>query len=588
MKNSLGDYLLDRTESIDEDLILDYFIARNDDKISRLLDSEQYLLEGSRGVGKTMLMKTAMLKSIENFGQNSVLPIWISFEESIRLERITILDNSIDPFLQWTMGKILNETLKSILKIKPECIDKLNSRLSSIFDIAVTDKTDEYSKLLSDYVKVLEKADVKDSDELKKLVPSQEIAKILDNPQSFKEFLLNLVDDFNLNRIIFMFDEAAHVFSHQQQEKFFTFFKSLRDPKIACKAAVYPGITNYGKYFERGQDAKEIQINWSPLSQDDITYIKKILKKRIQNFNANYWEKLNVDKRIINTIAICSNGNPRFAFHIIDELENAKAFQSTKISNQILINAIRIVFNTKWKEFDTLKQRLIKFSQHIEEGEILMKDSFIPNLRLWNDKRKSSRKKLSIGFFVSTKAYDSLEKVFSVLNYSNIIGIDFSKKSIGHSKYGYYIAVNPSIIFTDLILKDILELSKTSVAIENNQAYYETTDVIKSLQSRLSEVDVYQCSNSSCDFNTTEDQFKFCPKCGNSIAKEEEESLYKILRSHPIENLKLSQKITNRIGKKFKNVGEVYDADIDDLRMKYIQDVRTELIKNAVIEYMAG
>src|SRR5690606_8261231 len=133
MKNSLGDYLLDRTESIDEELILDYFIERNDDKISRLLDSEQYLLEGSRGVGKTMLMKTAMLKSIKDFGQNSILPVWISFEESIRLERIVILDNSIDPFLQWTMGKILNETLKSILKIKPDCIDKLNNRLSSIF-----------------------------------------------------------------------------------------------------------------------------------------------------------------------------------------------------------------------------------------------------------------------------------------------------------------------------------------------------------------------------------------------------------------------------------------------------------------------
>ena len=84
MNNSLGDYILDRTESIKEDLILEYFIERNDDKINRLLDSEQYLLEGSRGVGKTMLMKTAMLRSLKDFGKNSVLPVWISFEESIR------------------------------------------------------------------------------------------------------------------------------------------------------------------------------------------------------------------------------------------------------------------------------------------------------------------------------------------------------------------------------------------------------------------------------------------------------------------------------------------------------------------------
>jgi hypothetical protein len=587
MKNSLGDYLLDRTESLDEKLILDYFIERNDDKINRLLDSEQYLLEGSRGVGKTMLMKTAMLRSIEDFGKNSVLPVWISFEESIRLERIVILDNSIDPFLQWTMGKILDETLKMLLKIKPGCINKLNSRLSDIFGLTISDNSTKYSELLNEYIKTLEKADIKDSDELKKCVPSTELANILDNPQSFKDFLLKLVNDFSLSRIVFLFDEAAHVFSHTQQEKFFTFFKSLRDPKIACKAAVYPGITNYGKYFERGQDAKEIRINWKPLNSNDVDFIRQILKKRIQEFNPKYWEKLNVNKDIIDTICICSNGNPRFAFHIIDELENSKAFQS-KISNQILINSIRTVFNTKWKEFDTLKQRLIKYSQHISEAEVLMKETLIPNLRLWNDKQRTNKRKLSIGFYISTKAYDSLEKLFSVLDYSNITSTDHSKKSLGHNKYGYYITINPSLIFTDLILKGINELNSTSVAIENNQAYTESSTVIKELLSSVNAFDEYNCLNTSCDFKTVEDTFKFCPKCGTKIQKEEIISLYKILRSHNIDNIKLSKKITDRLSVKFHNIGELYDAEKDDIRMKYIQNVRIELVKNAVIEYMAG
>ena len=134
MKPSLGDFILDRTESLDNSLIRRYFVERNDDKINRLLDSEQYLLEGSRGVGKTMLMKSAMLKSQEEFGSNSILPVWISFEESIRLERIMISDNSIDPFLQWTMGKILYETLLKLSELKPSCINILNQRLSKIFN----------------------------------------------------------------------------------------------------------------------------------------------------------------------------------------------------------------------------------------------------------------------------------------------------------------------------------------------------------------------------------------------------------------------------------------------------------------------
>ncbi|MCZ8283893.1 MAG: hypothetical protein O9353_00420, partial [Bacteroidia bacterium] len=134
MKKSLGDYILDRTESLENNLIVNYFIERDKTKIERLLDSEQYLLEGSRGVGKTMLMKAAMLKSQKDFGKHSILSVWISFEESIRLERIKIINHSVDPFLQWTMGKILFETLQTLSIIKPKSNDQLNKRLSKIFN----------------------------------------------------------------------------------------------------------------------------------------------------------------------------------------------------------------------------------------------------------------------------------------------------------------------------------------------------------------------------------------------------------------------------------------------------------------------
>lgn len=35
-------------------------------------------------------------------------------------------------------------------------------------------------------------------------------------------------------------------------------------------------------------------------------------------------------------------------------------------------------------------------------------------------------------------------------------------------------------------------------------------------------------------------------------------------------------------------VGEIYGVDLDEIRMKYIQDVRIEKVKSAAIEYMAG
>ncbi|RNB80012.1 hypothetical protein EDM59_26470 [Brevibacillus nitrificans] len=534
-----------------------------------------------------MLMKSVELLAKNTFGQNSILAVWVSFEESIRIERIKIVNSLLDPFLQWTMGKILYEVLEQIMKLKPSSLESLEDRLFKIFGSGNRGDYSYYSKVLSEYIHILEKGDIEDNNLLGDKIPSTELATILENPTSFKNFLVDLIKDFHLDRIVLLFDEAAHVFSHSQQEKFFTLFKALRHPKIACKAAVYPGITNYGKYFEKGQDAKELRLDWSATNLEDLNYINNILKVRIQKFDESYWNKLTINRAVINTICSCSNGNPRFAFHIIDELENSRAFNKT-ISMPRVIAALRTVFDSKWKEFSTLKQRLVKYKNHIEAAENLMKEVIIPNLREWNNKQRKSRKKLSAGFYVSTIVYDQIPQVFDILAYSNIILIDYSKKSLGRNQYGYYMSLNPSLLFTDLIIRDISEMDNISTNIDANQAYYPTSQDLKVVMENLGDDNEYQCSNSKCDYKTADETFAFCPRCGNKIQISESESLYKILRSHSIDNLKLSHKIIERLKLKFSNIGEVYDAELDEIRMKYIQDVRIEMIKNAAIEYMAG
>lgn len=593
INKSLGDYIVDRTESLNDELIAEYFVGYNQDIISRLTDSEQYLLEGSRGIGKTMLMKQAVIKSREDFGKSSILSVWISFEESIRIERIAIVDSEIDPFLQWTIGKILYEVLNAIVKIKPRCIDQLTDRLASIFKTdsgnSSKEKYEKYNSILHEYIQLLEKGDLRDTKSLAEKLPSTELGSILDNPRSFKMFLLELINDFNVERLVLLFDEAAHVFSHSQQEKFFTLFKSLRDPQIACKAAVYPGITNYGKYFEKGQDAKELKLSWSPQKEEDIRYIKKILKVRIQKFDPNLWDKLTISDEIISTICICSNGNPRFVFHIIDELKNQGSFNTRAISMKALTNCIRSVMQTKWKEFDTLSQRLVKYEYYIRNAENLTKNLFIPNLRSWNTAKRKEGKKLSLGFYIATAAYDNISQIFDVLSYSNLISFNNSKKSIGKDQYGYYISMNPAIAFSDLILRNPNELRDVVVAIEHNQAYYATTNEIKLVIDSLQGINEYKCSNAKCDYISNDESFHFCPKCGSIMRKSESESLYKILRSHGVENLKLSDRIIKRLKQKYSTIGEVYDADIDDIQtIPYIKEMRSDLIKNAAIEYMAG
>lgn len=156
INKSLGDYIVDRTESLNDELIQNYFIDTQHSHIERLLDSEQYILEGSRGIGKTMLLRSAEIKATDEFGRDSILAVWINFEESLRIARIRIINDSIDPFLQWTMGKILQEVLKKIISLKPSCEDQLRSRLSNIFGGS---EDDNYSESFKSYVVLLDCSD---------------------------------------------------------------------------------------------------------------------------------------------------------------------------------------------------------------------------------------------------------------------------------------------------------------------------------------------------------------------------------------------------------------------------------------------
>jgi hypothetical protein len=488
------------------------------------------------------------------------------------------------------MGKILIEILTRVIELRPTCLEQLSIRLSNVFNNKIENRLEpykEYMILLSEYIELLERAEIEDNNGLSERAPSEELARILDNPTSFRKFLIDIISDFDLERIVLLFDEAAHVFSCTQQEKFFTFFKSLRHHKIACKASVYPGITSYGKYFERNQDAKELRIVWSSQNESDLKYIKNIIKKRIKSFNDEYWNKLTVNDDIISTICICSNGNPRFAFHIIDEMQNMNLFKQKNITYNQLVNCLRLVNEAKWKDFITLSNRMVKYKEHIIKAEEITKNLIIPNLREWNNKRRKINKKLAIGFYLEETAYKKLSKVFDILAYSNFMNVTDSKKSIGHSKYGY-ISINPSLIFADLVLKETKEIKDVSSNIDNNQVYSEGTYEIGELINLLHNAEEYHCSNNKCDFVTDDESFTFCKKCGASMIKTESESLYKILRSHSIEHLNLSDKIILRLKSKFATIGEVYDANIDEIRMNYIQDVRIEKVKNAAIEYMAG
>ena len=102
-----------RTESIKKEEILELFVESTlDREIINLFKSQSHIvLEGSRGSGKSFLMKVAQAELLNNLANEKILPIYVTFMQSSLLH-----SNDPNQFYHWMIAKIIKETLKAFQK----------------------------------------------------------------------------------------------------------------------------------------------------------------------------------------------------------------------------------------------------------------------------------------------------------------------------------------------------------------------------------------------------------------------------------------------------------------------------------------
>lgn len=65
-------------------------------------------------------------------------------------------------------------------------------------------------------------------------------------------------------RIVLLFDDAAHIGRETSLGAFFDLFRTLSSHTLSCKAAIYPGVTEFGTRFDIYNDATVIDAARSP------------------------------------------------------------------------------------------------------------------------------------------------------------------------------------------------------------------------------------------------------------------------------------------------------------------------------------
>ena len=81
-------------------------------------------------------------------------------------------------------------------------------------------------------------------------------------------------------RIVILFDDAAHIGREAPLHEFFDIFRTLSSSTISCKAAIYPGVTNFGTRFDVYNDATVIDVSRNDELKDYNINFAEIIRKR--------------------------------------------------------------------------------------------------------------------------------------------------------------------------------------------------------------------------------------------------------------------------------------------------------------------
>jgi hypothetical protein len=383
-----------RTESIKPADIKGLSVVNAEDRsiINALKSSEPCLLEGSRGTGKSFLMKVSEIEIEEE--DPEALAVFVAFNKSSLINT----DDALQ-FYHWMLAKTI-KALTNKLRKKGMFVSGYTASLLS------NDSTGDSGMVESDL-----KAIVKVFEESYKGNVDIDVTSLPDI-EDVKEAIETICTENNLEKIFFFFDEAAHVFRPEQQRQFFNLFKDLRSPYIICNAAIYPGVTYFGESFEVTHDCTYKKIERNIKDSDYLQYFKDICFKQIDPDKQKAFEN---QRELFNTLAFCAGGNPRILLKTIQDLD--------RVSTSSVNSLIKEFYRGKiWTEHTELGEKYKGHQEIIDWGRDFLEKTVIPTIEKYNLVRKEKGvDESSVYFWVHKNCPEPVKEALRLLSYTGII-----------------------------------------------------------------------------------------------------------------------------------------------------------------------
>lgn len=446
-----------RTEDIRPEEILDLFVPTERDRqlISALKSPTPLVIEGSRGTGKSFLMRVCEQQQLAELVETRVLPVYVSFVKSSLLST-----NNYQQFQHWMLARLCSRILRALYQNGLLARASDSARVLAGGEIGLAGEETLLEKIATNFENSYKSPGAVIDDTA---VPSIE---------TFRDAIQDLCDEIDLRRINILFDEAAHIFRPEQQRQFFTLFRDLRSPYMTCNASVYPGVTSYGPSFEVVHDAQIESLNRDVTI---ATYRDQMREIVFRQASAELQSDIERNGGNFDALAYAVSGNPRLLLKTVALAGKLRSSEVQAVLKDFYRSAI-------WAEHSALSDRYPGHRALIDWGRSFVEQHVISDTiqknEFWKVDEKSER---TCYFWIHRDSPEAVKEALRLLTYTGIVtkldpGVIATRRELG-TRYSINIGClaapssNPVAFITDL--KSGLTIKRFTEYGQNHPAFID-------------------------------------------------------------------------------------------------------------------
>lgn len=410
-----------RTEDMNPKDVLENFVETSEDRaaVDQLKGRNPTVLVGSRGVGKSFLMRVAEQEMLAEYQQTKVIPVYITFVRSSLLRT-----GDPDQFRHWMLARICASILRTVRKLGLLASTPTSANILAGLPAGRAD-TDQLEEILQAY-----------ESSWKNPGGSVNFAGVPDI-EDVKFALEDLTEELGIKRIALLMDEAAHIFLPTQQRQFFTLFRDLRSHCVTCNAAVYPGVTSYGDTFQPTHDATLISINRDIGSSDYVESMRRIVEKQAET---RLLTRIARNGQNFAILAYAATGNPRILLKTVSSAANMSSSEINSVVREFYRNEI-------WSEHSALSDKYTGHKPVIDWGREFLEDVVLPELKQKNDGYLSREKNSTSYIWIHRDAPEIVKEALRILCYTGVLTEQASGIRATRSEVGKRYTVNLGCLF---------------------------------------------------------------------------------------------------------------------------------------------